>query len=82
MELPGLLPGSNVRRRVRINPRGQIVGVFASGDFSVQRPVFWPNSNAAAIYLPGLRRQASDQRGLGCQCFRQHPRIRLRYGLR
>ena len=35
-----------------INPRGQIVGVFFSEDFSVQQPVFWPNSNSAATYLP------------------------------
>jgi probable HAF family extracellular repeat protein len=35
-----------------INPVGQIVGSFFTGDFSVQQPVFWPNSNAAPIYLP------------------------------
>src|SRR4029077_17275004 len=37
-----------------INPVGQIVGTFNSEDFSVQRAVFWPNSNAAPIYLPEL----------------------------
>jgi hypothetical protein len=37
-----------------INPRGQIVGTFNSEDFSVQRAVFWPNSNAAPVYLPEL----------------------------
>jgi probable HAF family extracellular repeat protein len=37
-----------------INPVGQIVGWFLSEDFSVQRAVFWPNSNAAPVYLPEL----------------------------
>ena len=37
-----------------INPRGQIVGQFFSADFSVERAVFWPNSNAAPVYLPQL----------------------------
>jgi probable HAF family extracellular repeat protein len=53
MELPGL-PVGLFGLASGINPRGQIVGVFFSGDFSVQRSVFWPNSNAAAIYLPEL----------------------------
>src|SRR5262245_51634915 len=53
MELPGL-PNGMFGLASSINQRGQIVGAFFSGDFSVQQPVFWPNSNAAAVYLPGL----------------------------
>jgi probable HAF family extracellular repeat protein len=53
MQLPGL-PVGFLGQASGINPRGQIVGVFFSGDFSEQRPVFWSNSNAVAIYLPGL----------------------------
>jgi uncharacterized membrane protein len=37
-----------------INPSGQIVGQFYSADFSVERAVIWPNSNAAPVYLPEL----------------------------
>jgi probable HAF family extracellular repeat protein len=53
MELAGL-PVGLFGLASGINPRGQIVGVFFNLDVFVERPVFWPNSNAAAIYLPGF----------------------------
>src|SRR5207302_328440 len=34
-----------------ISQSGQIVGQFFNADFSVNPAVFWPNSNAAPIYL-------------------------------
>jgi probable HAF family extracellular repeat protein len=50
MELPGLPTGLSGDASA-INPSGQIVGSFFSSDFSVQRPIFWPKSSAAPIYL-------------------------------
>src|SRR6266480_460186 len=51
---PVVLPGVPVGLfglAFHINPVGQIVGWFHSEDISVQRAVFWPNSNAAPSYL-------------------------------
>jgi probable HAF family extracellular repeat protein len=53
VELPGV-PVGLFGIASHINPVGQIVGWFLSEDFSVQRAVFWPNSNAASVYLPEL----------------------------
>jgi uncharacterized membrane protein len=50
IELPGL-PAGLAGEVYDINPRGQIVGQFFNADFSVNPAVFWPNSNAAPIYL-------------------------------
>jgi probable HAF family extracellular repeat protein len=53
VELPGV-PVGLFGVAFHINPVGQIVGWFLSQDFSVQRAVFWPNNDAAPIYLPEL----------------------------
>jgi probable HAF family extracellular repeat protein len=53
VELPGV-PVGLFGLAFHINPAGQIVGWFLSEDFSVQRAVFWPNSNAAPVYLAEL----------------------------
>jgi len=54
VELPGV-PVGLFGVAFHINPVGQIVGWFLSEDiFSVQRAVFWPNSNAAPSYLAEL----------------------------
>jgi probable HAF family extracellular repeat protein len=53
VELPGL-PGGLFGQAFHINSVGQIVGEFFSGDFSVQRAVFWRKSNVSPVYLAGL----------------------------
>ena len=80
VELPGL-PAGLLSEVYDIDPSGQIVGKFYSADFSVSAAVFWPNSNAAPIYLRQLSNELSAQLSLQHQCFRQHPRRRLRTNL-
>jgi uncharacterized membrane protein len=50
----GTLPGFPSTTAVGMNPRGEVVGIAYSDDFSVELPLFWASPNSAPVELPGL----------------------------